>query len=264
MEIPGESASGRFTFFIRLSLIFMCAVSAIACKKRIDPNDPLNGLRAGDRRSISLAPGVMMEFRWVPAGQITKSSTVELSGSTAPTPEVIKVKNGFWMSSCEIPRGVWKRVMTPDVAEPPEKADFPVDSVSWSESMDFIKRLEKPGRHWRFDLPTDAQWEYACRAGSSAEFYGDPLQIGWVEGNSDGGTHPVGQLSPNSWGLCDMHGNVAEWCRDSPAGKDAEKIIRGGSWASDWHAQASVRNSDVPGLKFDQVGFRLIIRREDP
>lgn len=205
-----------------------------------------------------------MDFRWIPPGEMSRQAMRDSTGLIANRASKIENSRGFWMSSCEVSRGVWRRVMNPEDTEPLEKADFPVDSVSWWDCMDFIKRLGNPGRGWTYDLPTEVQWEFACRAGSPAEFYGDPMQIGWLNGNSDGGTHPVAQLAPNEWGLYDMHGNVAEWCLGSPEGKASERIIRGGSWCSDLYAQASVINSDVAGLKINQVGFRLVIRRDDP
>ena len=264
MKSSGGSARGRYSCAFRVIAASVCVCVVIGCKERIDPGDPLNAAVIGSSKVVSLTPGVLMQFRWVPAGRVSRCMNSELNSSGVSPLKEIRIKEGFWMSSCEVPLGIWRRVMHPDIASRPDKWDFPVNSVSWWQCMDFISRLTKPGKQWSFDLPTDAQWEYACRAGSSAEFYGDPLQIGWLEGNSDGGSHPVGQLMPNAWGLCDMHGNVSEWCKDSVDGNSSEKIIRGGSWASDWHAQASVRNSDVPGLKFEQVGFRLVIRRDTP
>lgn len=230
----------------------------VSCKRRISNNDPLYAEVPGSVRAVEIAPGMAIPFCWVPPGEL---SIQTFPGSSGAAARVLRVNEGFWMSCHEVTRGVWCQVMGGSV--PNDKAEFPVSEISWWDCRGFIAKLPSPGKRWAFDLPSDSEWEYACRAGSSAEFYGDPMQIGWMEGNSDGGSHPVGLLEPNAWGLHDMHGNVAEWCQDELNEGISQRVIHGGSWASDWNAQASVRDSDVPGLKIDRIGFRLVIRRND-
>jgi formylglycine-generating enzyme required for sulfatase activity len=165
--------------------------------------------------------------------------------------------------------------------------DHPVEQVSWFEAVEYCKRLgqleaeRKAGRTYR--LPTEAEWEYACRAGSSSAYsFGDnPKDLGhhaWYDGNSGGRTHPVGALQPNRWGLYDMHGNVMEWCSDyfnesyyrsspmtDPPGsiQGPGRIARGGSWAifpESWrYYRSAARHSGEPGVRFLHVGFRVVM-----
>jgi formylglycine-generating enzyme required for sulfatase activity len=96
--------------------------------------------------------------------------------------------------------------------------NLPVETVSWEDAQAYIAKLNEKGglpEGWKFALPTEAQWEYACRAGEKGPFSGGSLdEVGWYKGNSGSQTHEVGQKKPNAWGLHDMHGNVWEWCAD--------------------------------------------------
>ena len=159
---------------------------------------------------------------------------------------------------------------------------LPVEQVSWNEAQEFCLRLsEDTGKMYR--LPTEAEWEYACRAGSSDIwcFGSDPAQLGqyaWFSENAGNQTHAVGQLQPNAWGLFDMHGNVWEWCQDayisdvyatlhaqSPAvnpiyvSGGSMRVIRGGSWYNfPARVRASGRNYGGPAHPYHDVGFRIV------
>ena len=163
--------------------------------------------------------------------------------------------------------------------------DFPVDSVSWEEAMEFCRKLTErdhvsgrlaPDRE--YTLPTEAQWEYACRAGTTTAYsYGDDrAQLGdyaWSTENSGKTTHTVGGKKPNAWGLHDMHGNVYEWCRDSwdgvsdyasgaatdPVGTEGSyRVIRGGCWFfSARYCRSAIRGRFVPSDRFNFLGFRV-------
>ena len=117
--------------------------------------------------------------------------------------------------------------------------DRPVENVAWDDCQKFIRRAsEKDGRRYR--LPTEEEWEYACRAGSTVEWgkrangvCGSLGVMGWYEKNSGGETHPVAQKEPNAWGLYDMHGNVGEWCQDLYEFGDSSRVYRGGGWDDD-------------------------------
>ena len=145
-----------------------------------------------------------------------------------------------------------------------ENADLPVEMITWDDAVEFCKKLsdlpeeKKAGREYR--LPTEAQWEYACRAGSKTAYSFDDEEgllpeYGWFRRNSSQRTHTVGLLEPNAWGLYDMHGNVCEWCSDrfgaypkgavsDPTGlaRSAVRVLRGGSW----FFEAGVPVQDVP------------------
>jgi formylglycine-generating enzyme required for sulfatase activity len=211
------------------------------------------GRTPGEARVFEIQPGVAMLFRWVPAGECGPFS---VHGGEAG--RRVLVEEGFWMSETEVTQHLWTQVMA--AGKPVPLPNHPVHSVSWDDCMEFLSRLESPRKGWSYSLPTEAEWEYACRAGSTAPFHGVPEKVGWLEDNSGGRSHVVGHLEANAFGLHDMHGNVAEWCLDASDDEGRERAIRGGSWDSNFNAEASSRNSDVRGLRINRVGFRIVLR----
>lgn len=154
--------------------------------------------------------------------------------------------------------------------------DERLEMVSWNAAKDFIARLnERAGEAW-YRLPTEAEWEYAARAGTSGDRYGDLDAIAWYSGNSGKKTHPVGETVPNSWGLYDMLGNVWEWVEDRYGdypgasvmdprryGAGKARIGRGGSWDAIARAcRASARGNGLPNNRDDILGLRLLRMRE--
>ena len=169
----------------------------------------------------------------------------------------VRITKPFWLGVTEVTQEEYQRVMgnNPSHFQDPKR---PVEQVSWDDAVEFCRRLsELPGekaakRRCQYRLPTEAQWEYACRAGSTTRYcFGDDesglVAYAWFNANSDGQTHPVGRKLPNAWGLHDMHGNVWEWCQDwyekdyyadaksltdNPTGPPggSDRVIRGGSW----------------------------------
>ena len=187
------------------------------------------------------------------------------------------------MQKTPVALGQWKAVMGCNPASFPDGGDnCLVESLSWNECQEFIRRLSA-GKGSIYRLPTEAEWEYACRAGSLTPFCNgeiselycahDPLlsEVGWYCGNSGRKSHPVSQKSPNVQGLYDMHGNVSEWCQDwygeygpdsqtDPCGpkSGSAKVIRGGSWFSNAKNCRSASRFYWPsnsGSEF--IGFRL-------
>jgi formylglycine-generating enzyme required for sulfatase activity len=160
--------------------------------------------------------------------------------------------------------------------------DHPVVNVTWNDAVAFCEWLsEKEGR--TYELPTEAEWEYACRAGTKTRYYfgddaGELGEYGWYRENADRGTHPVGTKKPNDWGLFDMHGNVWQWCADGKRAypqeasknpvKDPKNLfdsanrgLRGGSWLDDPRVcRAAYRHDDVPGSRNSYIGFRVVLR----
>jgi len=155
----------------------------------------------------------------------------------------------------------------------------PVETISWHDAQAFIEALNDGENTTGYRLPTEAEWEYAARAGSeSAYAFGSEAvrldAFAWYKKNAQNQTHPVGQLTPNAWGLYDMHGNVHEWCQDwfdrgyyrqSPSqapGGPAEglaKSLRGGDWGSDkWYCRSASRSLSAPSRRSNRVGFRII------
>jgi formylglycine-generating enzyme required for sulfatase activity len=161
--------------------------------------------------------------------------------------------------------------------------DNPVESVSWIQATDFCAKLNEKLKAilpdgMKLQLPTEAQWEYACRAGTKTRFYtgddkGDLARAGWYSTNSDSKTHPVGQKTPNAFGLYDMHGNVFQWCQDAYrngyeylTSKDpfnaqgANRVLRGGSWIYDPRYCRSASRSDYsPDIHGNNTGFRVVL-----
>ena len=147
----------------------------------------------------------------------------------------------------------------------------PVELVSWEDAQEFIGRLNAKEGSARYRLPTEAEWEYACRAGTETPRYHHDLDtIAWYTANSNGHTHPVGQKVPNAWGLYDMLGNVSEWCHHGgreytaagvvdPTGAGALRVIRGGSWGEAARdVRAADRGWNHPGYRSGDLGFRCV------
>jgi len=192
----------------------------------------------------------------------------------------VTLTKGFYMQTTQVTQGQWKAVMGKGNNPSYFKNcgdDCPVEGVSWDDAVRFINRLNQKEGMNRYRLPTEAEWEYACRAGSSAahSLGNDIGQLGsyaWYQGNSGRKTQPVGFLAPNDWELYDMHGNVWEWCADwrgdypsgdvtDPAGSNSGslRVFRGGCWDSDAQScQAARRNSGLPDNRVCYVGFRLV------
>jgi formylglycine-generating enzyme required for sulfatase activity len=190
--------------------------------------------------------------------------------------------DAFHMGRYPVTQDQWLRLRS-DNPSRFQGGDLPVEQVTWHQALDFARLLTQAhdGRY-RFDLPTEAQWEFAARSGGRSELYAggnDIDKVAWYENNSNGRTHPVGVNMPNGLGLYDMSGNVWEWCRDTFAADayahheahnplvdvlGADRVIRGGSWNLDaWSARCARRfnfRSDMYGAG---LGFRLVMRSGD-
>ncbi len=220
--------------------------------------------------------GVTVRFRWVPAGTFWMGSpdSDEEAHSDEKPRHPVTLTEGFWMADAPCTQALWAVVMGDNPSEfskGREAPDRPVERVSWEDAVRFLERCEalRPGLGLR--LPTEAQWEYACRAGSDEPRYGSLDAIAWHDGNSGNRTHPVKQKAPNRWGLHDMLGNVWEWCTDwygpygmghamDPMGpmKGSDRVLRGGSWGLVARGvRAAFRFWFRPGLRYDDVGFRF-------
>jgi formylglycine-generating enzyme required for sulfatase activity len=252
-----------------------------AAAAQVSPGMSRPPARAGAARTERLPDGTAFEMVRIPAGRFLMGSDVrEDEGPVRPT----TIERPFEIGRCEVTRGVWRAVMGSDGA--PGDADLPVDSVSWEEAQNFVERLNfLTSRSYR--LPTEAEWEYACRAGSLGDSVAGLTASAWFLDNSgdrsiDGDafyrectscpdvavafgcrSHPVGKRDANAWGLFDMLGNVAEWCQDpyarAAAGDDTrEMAVRGGSWAD---GAASLRPAFRTALARAQrdrtIGLRL-------
>jgi len=192
-------------------------------------------------------------------------------------PRKVTIESGFWIFDTPCTQALWVAVMgegtnpsyfTGDAW--PESAERPVDRVSWEACQEFVGRLNERLHGLVLNLPSEAQWEYACRAGSTVPRYRTNLDsIAWYSKNSGEQTHPVARLEPNDWGLYDTLGNVWEWCADewhvkgagggelAPPEVSALRVIRGGSWRNNTLVvRASHRGTVRPSLRDGTLGFR--------
>ncbi len=182
----------------------------------------------------------------------------------------VALTRAFRIAATEVTERQWLAVM-PQGRSPQPGEDRPVASVSWNEARDFCLELSrKEGKTYR--LPTEAEWEYACRAGATSTTGTDLAAVAWYSDNSDGTAHPVALKAPNTWGLFDMLGNVAEWTMDvyapypredvkDPAGPatGSTKVVRGGSWRSVPPAlRCAARVGTPESYQLAHVGLRVV------
>ena len=189
----------------------------------------------------------------------------------------VRLTQAFYLGKYEVTQGQWQAVMGKNPSQFTGDANRPVEQVSWDDVQEFIRRLNAREGGAQYRLPTEAEWEYAARAGSTTaySFGNDARQLGeyaWYRDNAGGKTHPVGQKKPNAWGLHDMYGNVWEWVQDwyadyaagsavNPAGPSSGsgRVIRGGSWgAGAGYCRSAYRGRDAPGDRDGDLGFRLL------
>jgi len=230
---------------------------------------------AGEKRSISIGGGQKITLVHVPGGTFMMGSPQEESGRG---PEEIQHKvtltNPFWLARTEVTQGQWQAVMGTNPSHFKGDPNLPVDSVNWSDAKEFCRKLNAQAAlpvGWQWALPTEAQWEYACRAGTGGVYAGKLEKMAWYKGNSGGKTHPVATKKPNAWGLYDMYGNAWEWCNDlleqypsdavtDPIGTDpaSRRINRGGSFDSESiFCRSAARMADVPDVRYPIIGFRV-------
>ena len=228
---------------------------------------------------------VGMEFVPVRAGTFIMGS--ETARSDEKPAHRVTITYGFFMGRYEVTAGQWKAVMGRDPYN--FKGDkYPVQFVSWNQAQEFIERLNQMNDGYTYRLPTEAEWEYACRAGTTGNYADELDWIAWYESNSDDKVHPVGERHPNAWGLYDMEGNLWEYCQDwysenyysqspgtdphgPPGGK--ERVERGGSFRDPGPSSAAYDGSDLrsaarrgtnPDGIPDSEGFRVVAIARTP
>lgn len=227
--------------------------------------------------SIDLGDGITMELVRIDSGSFMMGSYEEEGDSDETPRRKVTITKSFYIGMYEVTQEQWEKVMGENPSEWKGKK-HPVDTVSWNDCMEFTEKLsEITGRE--FTLPTEAQWEYACRAGTTTKwFFGNNvssyIQYGWIDEEAQGITHPVGLKKPNAWGLYDMYGNIQEWCKDwyqnpylesdlvDPAGPRVgdSRVIRGGGWGdiSD-NARSAYRNAIGEDVSNNGTGFRCVM-----
>lgn len=225
--------------------------------------------KQGDRITNSLG----MEFIFLAPGEFLMGSE-KGDDSEKPVHRVVLTR-GFYLGATEVTQEQFEKLMGRNPSSF-KGAKLPVNGLSFKEAQEFCQRLSQK-ENVVYSLPTEAQWEYACRAGSSTEYYWgqemDPATC-WYLANSQEQTHEVGKLRPNAFGLYDMSGNVYEICLDwhandayqnspmkDPAGPSTGlyHVLRGGSWANrEWYCRSSSRVIFSPRSDLERIGFRLV------
>lgn len=256
-----------------------------------------DGTKAGEERNDN---GLKLKLVWCPSGKFRMGSPADEKNRTPEEgPVDVTLTRGFWMGKYELTQKEWEQVMDSQPTHGPLKKHvkkepkYPVSYVSWDDGMEFCKKLTRSERlagrlpaDWEYALPTEAQWEYACRADTTTRFcFGDDEkelpEYAWFnipipsEGNPAApGTEPYahegGQKKPNAWGIHDMHGNVMEWCRDAageklPGGSDPIvktgsdfREVRGGSWVfKPKMLRSAARYGSLPHTADFPIGFRI-------
>jgi formylglycine-generating enzyme required for sulfatase activity len=174
-----------------------------------------------------------------------------------------KMDPDFYLGKYPVTQQQWEAVME-DNPSRFKGGSLPVETVSFDDVQTFLQKLNQLSGKKLYRLPTEEEWEYACRAGSTSEYYfGDNVgQLGeyaWYDGNSGQTTHPVGQKKPNGWGLYDMAGNVFEWTDSWYDSSRSSRVLRGGGWLSyAEYCRSANRLNLTPDSRSSFIGFRLV------
>jgi len=232
-------------------------------------------------------------MRWIPPGTFLMGSPETERGrfrNEGPQHEVI-LTHGFWLGETSVTQALWVAVMGENPSgfrgEELDYLERPVEQVSWEDCQVFLSRVNAQVAGLGARLPTEAEWERACRGGTQGATWAGELSgevkapdldaIAWYRGNSGGRTHPVGRKAPNPYGLHDMLGNVYEWCQDAwpnpygperavdpvSPGQGSYRVLRGGSWYGIARLVRAAGRFTYPRAgRFDSLGFRLVGSQE--
>jgi len=238
----------RITFLIVTIAMLTVALVAIAIAA------------AQDKKFTS--PTIGAEFVLIPGGTFMMGDAV--------LHEVV-ISKPYYMQTTEVTQGQWKKVMGSNPSMFKACGDeCPMENISWLDAQEFIRRLNQKEGTNKYRLPTEAEWEFACRDGSAVK--GELGDYAWYDANSERKTHPVAGKKPNAWGIYDMQGNVLEWCQDwqddypkvkatDPKGPPSgqHKILRGGAWLGNpTTLQCTFRSQDYAVVQSNDIGFRLV------
>jgi formylglycine-generating enzyme required for sulfatase activity len=237
---------------------------------------PLERGSVSESSPATFRNSIGMEFILIPAGEFRMGADDKEGFEDERPVHRVRITRPFYLGKYPVTQGQWEAVMKTNPSEFTGNPNRPVENVSWHDAQEFLQKLnEKEGKQYR--LPTEAEWEYAARAGTTTAYcFGDEVkrlrEYAWYGENSGQKTHPVGQLEANAWGLHDMHGNVWEWVQDwynanyyqqsaliDPQGPEegGSKVLRGGSWSHRaGGVRVALRSGYEPGFRYDYLGFR--------
>lgn len=241
------------------------------------------GAAAGANERSRVIDGLKLELIWIEPGSFMMGSPPdEEERDKAEGPQTrVTLTRGFWLGKTEVTQAAYEAVAGVNPSRFQEVGpDAPVERVSWLQAMEFCAKLNERERAagrlpdgYAYTLPTEAQWEYACRAGTTGAYAGPLDAMAWYQDNSDGRTHRVATKAPNAWGIHDMSGNVLEWCRDwfgsypggavtDPTGPRSGhfRMARGGSWRVEARVcRPACRAGGSPGREDYTIGFRVAL-----
>jgi formylglycine-generating enzyme required for sulfatase activity len=291
----GNAMKSRMVWSLSVLLLLVCGM--IGCGAGVeDPKPAVEKAVAAQKECsqrlgspVEITNSIGMKFALIPAGEFLMGSPESVSyvSSDEKLQHKVRITKPFYLGLYEVTQAEYDKVMgenpsdfskggsVADRVSGKDTSGYPVEMVSWEDAVEFCKRLSaKEGKTYR--LPSEAEWEYACRAGTTTKWYcGDNEaelgRVAWYGEHRGGTTHPVGAKEANAWGLFDMHGNVWEWCQDwhgpyssgeaiDPTGpSDATfRVLRGGSWYDRAVlCRSAFRLRYAPGLRDFFVGFRV-------
>ncbi|NQV27867.1 MAG: SUMF1/EgtB/PvdO family nonheme iron enzyme [Rhodopirellula sp.] len=226
----------------------------------------------------TITNSIGMKLKHIPAGEFMMGSpdSDAFYDKREKPQHHVRITKSFYLGVYPVTQHEYELIMQQNPSEFKGDPQRPVERVSWDDATEFCRKLsEQENKCWR--LPTEAEWEYACRAGTTTRWYcgdeeKDVGRVAWYKANSGDTTHPVCEKEPNAWGLHDILGNVCEWCQDwqggygpdavtDPVGpsKDGGRVLRGGSWAYPvTSCSAPARSGTTQGNRINAVGFRLV------
>ncbi len=231
------------------------------------------GVTGEEAKSEELHQGFQAEFVRIVPGTFTMGSK---AGEKNERPvHQVTFNREFEMQETEVTQAQWELIIGTNPSQF-RGANRPVETLSWHDVQEFISRLNTRGDGYRYRLPTEAEWEYGCRAGTTLEFAGELDEMGYYDKNSGLSTHSVRAKQPNAWGLYDMHGNVWEWVHDwydkyprkpivNPAGprQGSLRVVRGCGWHTTADAcRSAFRLGAEPSFRNSALGFRLVRVRQ--
>ena len=280
---PRATATMAWVTVTRLTLAMGFASGAWAGDQATLSNSAEHSAQLRDNAADRTIPDLKLELVWIKPGSFMMGSSADLAKNKAERPQVhVTITNGFWLGRTEVTQAQYEAVMNVNPSTFNSVGpNAPVERVSWADAMAFCTKLNERERAagripegFKYTLPTEAQWEYSCRAGTAGEYAGNQEAMAWYDENSGGTTHPVATKQPNAWGLYDMSGNVLEWCfdwyGDYPGGEVIDptgpahgyyRLARGGSWRAAMHVGRSAsRAGGSPGRLDYTIGFRVALR----
>jgi len=268
---------------VRIIGFAVLLVAALCCTAAAQQQAP-----AAARGAAAPEPPVKMEFVKVSAGEFMMGcsmgdtmcdaaidffKTMNLGPFKETPAHMVKISKPFEIGKYVVTQGQWQTVMGSASPSTFQKGDnYPAENVSWNQVQDFVTKINSQNDGFKYRLPTEAEWEYAARAGTTGPSTGDPLDtVAWFNQNGGPSTKPVGKKAPNAWGLYDVQGNVWQWVQDTYSdykknavtdptnSKGDPKVLRGGSWDMPASvARVSARLAIPANFKNNNTGFRLV------